>query len=65
MNADFIEYDKLKNKRDRLRTNHILHLLLSILTGGLWLVIWVAVSLSNSSERAKVNKQINKLSDRL
>jgi hypothetical protein len=65
MNLEFIEYEKLKHKRDRLKTNHILHLLLSILTGGLWLVIWVAVSLSNSSERAKVNKQINKLSDRL
>lgn len=29
----------------RKGTNHILHLLLSILTGGLWLIIWLGVAI--------------------
>ena len=30
--------------------NHILHLLLSVLTGGSWLVVWVGIVWSSSSE---------------
>lgn len=31
-------------------TSHVLHLLLSVLTAGLWIVIWVLVSISNSTQ---------------
>ena len=30
------------------RTNHILHLLLSIVTAGLWLPIWIIVAIVNA-----------------
>lgn len=32
-------------------TNHILHLLLSIITGGLWLAVWIIISLNSSESR--------------
>ena len=30
-------------------TSHILHLLMSIITAGLWIIIWVIVAMSNST----------------
>lgn len=30
------------------KTNHILHLILSVLTGGLWLPVWLIVGVANS-----------------
>lgn len=36
------------------RTNHILHLLLSVFTVGFWLPIWLIIALSNSGERRQV-----------
>ena len=42
------------------KTNHILHLLLSIFTFGVWLLIWILVAISNSSENAKIDRQIKK-----
>ena len=32
-------------------TNHVLHLLLSVVTGGLWLVVWVVCGLSSKPWR--------------
>lgn len=40
------------------KTSHILHLILSILTAGIWSIIWVLVAISNSSENAKIDRQI-------
>jgi len=39
------------------KTNHILHLFLSLLTG-VWVIIWIAVTVTNSSENAKIDRQI-------
>ncbi len=33
------------------QTNHVLHLLMTIFTGGLWFIVWALVSHSNSSKR--------------
>lgn len=33
-------------------TNHILHLLLSIVTAGLWIPVWVIVSIVNATKNA-------------
>ena len=40
------------------KTNHILHLLLTILTGGVWLIVWilVAMNVSNSNSQAEAIK---------
>jgi len=42
------------------KTSHLLHLILSIITAGLWVVIWVLVGLSNYMENARIEKQIEK-----
>jgi carbon starvation protein CstA len=34
------------------RPNHILHLLLSVITGGLWLPVWLILSMRYSLSRA-------------
>lgn len=44
---------------DRHKTNHILHLLLSVLSIGFWLPIWLIISASNANERNKINIQSN------
>ena len=36
------------------RTNHILHLILSIVTFGLWLIVWLIVALTNKENRRVV-----------
>jgi hypothetical protein len=36
------------------RTNHILHLILSIVTLGLWLIVWLIVALTNKEKRRVV-----------
>jgi len=55
------------NKEDMLRlyeageynTNHVLHLLISLLTAGLWIPVWFLVAQRNASKRASI---INKTS---
>lgn len=54
INAELSEY----------KTNHLLHLLLSIITMGLWLIVWVIVSISNSSERRKIKKRLGMVADK-
>lgn len=43
------------------KTNHILHLILSILTGGIWLVVWLIIGLGNSDKRIRANEVIDGL----
>jgi len=38
------------------KTNHILHLLLSIFTGGFWIPIWVLVACANCSGRNEIRR---------
>ena len=44
-------------KRQSYNTNHILHLLLSIITVGCWIPIWVLVAISNALERNKIDRK--------
>lgn len=50
-----IEMDKLA----RLRTSHVLHLLLSVITVGFWIPVWVIVAMSNAIERSKIERKLN------
>jgi len=43
--------DQLQTKH---RTNHILHLILTICTVGIWLPFWFIVAMSNLIERRKI-----------
>lgn len=40
-------------------TNHILHLIMTILTGGLWLIVWLIVTANKNSYNKKLDQQIN------
>ncbi len=41
------------------KTNHLLHLLLSIITGGLWLIVWWAIADSNTNKNRKIDEIID------
>jgi len=43
------------------KTNHILHLILTLLTGGLWLVVWIIIGVINSNKREAAMKKIDLL----
>ena len=42
-------------------TSHVLHLILSLITVGLWLPVWIIVALSNSIENARIDREVGKL----
>jgi len=58
--------NKIKNAENRLRKvenelgnnsiNHILHLILSFFTGGLWLIVWLFIGLFHTSDNTLINK---------
>lgn len=42
------------------KTSHLLHLLLSILTAGIWILVWLLVAVNNSIEGARIDRRIEK-----
>jgi hypothetical protein len=42
------------------RTNHVLHLILSVLTVGIWIPFWILITVSHSIERARLLRQVSK-----
>lgn len=42
-------------------TNHILHVIMTVLTGGLWLIVWGLTMRSNDSHNKKLDQQINQI----
>lgn len=53
--------NKLIAKRSDHKTAHILHLLLSVLTGGLWIPVWLLVTVSHAHERYKIDRKLEKM----
>jgi len=53
-----------ENELSNNKINHILHLVLSIVTGGLWLVVWVMLGLTKKSDESIIAK-IDKLEDKI
>ena len=43
------------------KTNHILHIIMTVLTGGLWLIVWGITMRSNDAQNKKLDKQINQI----
>ena len=43
----------------RYKTNHILHLLLSIVTMGIWVIVWLFVTADNTTKRNIIRKKHN------
>jgi len=56
-----IQYAEAAATRAKHNTSHILHLLLSVITGGLWVPVWLLVALSNYMERARCDRIITRL----
>ena len=42
-------------------TSHVLHLILSLVTVGLWIPVWIIVALSNSIENRRIDRKVGKL----
>jgi hypothetical protein len=42
-------------------TSHILHVIMTVLTGGLWLIVWGLTIRSNDAHNKKLDKQINQI----
>ena len=51
------------NNLSSQKTNHILHLILSIISMGVWLPIWILVGANNAIERGRTESRITKLVD--
>ena len=51
----------LVSRRDDYKTSHVLHLLLSVFTLGIWVPVWVIVTLSNAIERKKIDRELGKV----
>jgi hypothetical protein len=49
---------QLLAKRADYKTSHILHLILSIITAGIWVPIWILVAISNASQRAAIDRKL-------
>lgn len=43
------------------KTNHILHLILSILTWGLWLIVWGVVMHSNNTHNKRLSREMGQI----
>ena len=66
MSSSEIEYetDILKNKLATTKVNHILHLILSIITAGIWVIAWILISISVADEKRTYRKQLKALYER-
>lgn len=53
-----IEMYRLLNKRGDYKTNHILHVLLTLVTVGVWLPAWVLITFYNSHKLYHLDKKI-------
>ena len=56
LNQDITDLESKKKT-----TNHILHLLLSLVSVGFWLPLWLLVVVSNSWENSSIDNKIKKL----
>lgn len=54
-----IKFEELKITE--AKTNHILHLLLTLLTGGLWVIVWIIVGMTNEQKRSNASNNIRNL----
>lgn len=59
-NLQEIEFEitNLKTKIASTKVNHILHLLLCVPTAGFWIIAWILITISASSERSGYEKNL-------
>ena len=44
---------KAENTLASNNTSHVVHFILSVISGGLWIPVWILITLSNANERRK------------
>lgn len=52
--------DKLVLLNQKPKTNHILHLLISVFTAGAWVPVWILIALINQQRSANIDRKIRK-----
>lgn len=52
--------EKLLLMSKKPRTNHILHLLLSVVTAGAWVPAWIIIALVNQQRCANIERKVRK-----
>jgi len=51
-----VKLRKLEIDLQNNKINHVLHLILTVLTGGLWVVVWILIALFKPSDESILNK---------
>lgn len=55
------QINKLNGEIIDTKTNHILHLLLTLVSMGFWLPLWIVFALGNANQRQKLKARQSKL----
>lgn len=53
-----LDIENMEREYEKSKTNHILHVILSIVSSGFWLFGWLIISLTNLSKRKKLERLI-------
>lgn len=56
-----IKLTEINEQIAKQKVNHILHLLLSVFTAGVWLIVWILISISSSIEIKRLKKKREEL----
>lgn len=48
----------LETQISNINTNHALHLILSLAIAGLWIPMWIMITLSNNSQKKQKSKKL-------
>lgn len=52
--------EKLVLLNQKPKTSHVLHLILSIVTGGLWVIVWLIIAMINQQRCANIDRKIKR-----
>jgi len=52
---------QLLARRADHKTSHLLHLVLSIITAGFWIPVWILVAISHALERGRIDRKLGKI----
>lgn len=60
--TDIIQTEMLKEQmKSKHETSHILHLILTILTAGIWAIVWVLCGIRNIRLRSEIDERFSDL----
>ena len=52
---------ELQLKKSRISTNHILHFFLTLLTSGLWAIVWIIATFYNQGKIKAIDRELLEL----